>query len=260
MKKHLFYSNIILLICIALLGPTAGATLDGFTVEEVTEAERARYLSYLDITRLKKEPAKQPFSTFVVNENGYFAVSFRASPAQFDTNYVLVYDSRGDFAYGFSFQGRIGFVKVLWDHDNIFICNVGASSVLISPSGEIVDVVRVLQDTENHINFSAQKRMQKKAEIDGVTIAPRAGSGLLEFLTRSYSQVVVTDSSGNSMVVYDASTDLLITVLFNYAIGWGAIIAIIWISVKMAKKYAKEKEASRQEEDRSADSSGDASG
>ncbi len=259
MKKRILWGAVALFLCLALLGPTAGATLDGFTVEEVTEAERARYLSYLDITRLKKEPAKQPFNTFVVNENGYFAVSFRASPAQFDTNYVLVYDIRGDFAYGFSFQGNIGFVEVLWDHDNIFICNVGASSVLISPSGEIVDVVHVLEDTENHINFSARKRKQKKAEIDGITIAPRAGSGLLDFLTRTYSQVVITDSSGNSTVVYDASTDLLITVLFNYAIGWGAIIAIIWIIVKTAKKYAKEKEASRQEEERPPDGSGDVS-
>ncbi len=254
MKKHLFYSNIILLICIALLGPTAGAALDGFSVEEVTEDERQWCFSHLNIKRLNKEPEKKPFDDFIVNEDGYFAVVFRESLLKLDTNDVLVYDSNGDFVYGYTFHANNGYKDVLWDHDNIFICIVGASSVLLSPSGEILDVVKIPSDVENKRNYRDLKTEQRKAKIDGITIEPKTGVGIIGLFSNHYSQVVVTDPSGNTTVVYDTSEKLFRSLLIRYAVILSAICLVFWRLAKEFKRLADEKEAMIQRRRSSADS------
>ena len=97
----------------------AKAMNTGFTTEELSEEQKSLLIEATNLSLLQTEPQKRSIRCFDVNEEGMIAIGQDSSPEE--NAEILVYNSHGEFLYGYVFyRGGSDFV-VEWDHKNINI-------------------------------------------------------------------------------------------------------------------------------------------
>ena len=203
----------------------------GFSTEEMSEDDKAVFLKNVTITLVKTPPVKKGIMQFDVNEEGMIAICQDNS----DDKEVCVYSSQGEFLYGYSIK-TTGSIYVEWDHENLNIFFVrGGTLVALDPDGNIIDIKDVPSTVDNSIYSNALESTHKTVGDTKYRIRNDQGF-ILNVLTFSFSQIVVTDPDGTERIIYDINTEQIIKkIVFLPLISIAVAIVIVGI-VRECKK------------------------
>lgn len=206
-----------------------------FTTEELSEEEKTAFMNSIIIIPLKTAPEKRGILQFDVNEQGLIAVRQQKSQEE-----VCIYTSQGVFLYGYSFKCK-GSICVEWDYENINILFVRDNIIVsVDPNGNIIDMKSISSTADNSIYENALHTTRRT--VGDTTYLIRNDMGvILNVLTVSFSQIVVTDASGTERIIYDVNTTQLIKkVVFLIFLSTFIAVAIIVI-VRQFKKLQHSK-------------------
>lgn len=231
-KILVFVLSISVLLYVFCLNASAMNT--GFTTCDMEPDIQQTFLSNNDLALLTTEPEKQSIVCFDVNDDGLLLIG----SGNFENKTVSVYTPDGVFKYGYKFTSS-GSFGVEWDVDNIIIYFVRSDvAALVDSTGEILELKTIENTIENNSYWNHSVYSEERT-VNGNKYVMKNNMGVLDVFATSYSQIVRTDSAGNSMTVYDVGQKqffgTIIVVIFFAAAFVGGIISIILFATKTKK-------------------------
>lgn len=194
-----------LFFSIIILGAAAITVDAGFSTETISEETQMN----IDVCLLTTEPDKKSIKCFDVNSQGFVALG----TADGDMKNICVYNSDGDFEYGYSFciYGDFG---VEWSENSIMLYIVRGGILLeIDESGTIIRTAKI-QNTKDNNSYWNNSVYSKSRTINETKYELKNDMGLLNNVASSYSQLVMTKPTGEECIVYDVNTFQLATTLW----------------------------------------------
>ena len=196
--KKVFY----ILICLSLIstisnGLISNAYNTGFSTDELTDETKFTFLNNINFIRINAEPQKRKIECFDAGYNNV-AVGFSES----DNKTVCIYNTQGEFQYGYRFKTNGEFAVEL-DEYNLIICFVRSDILIkVNSYGDIIDVKKIQDTTENNMLwnemlYSTEKTMNRSKYIL---------DNKIDFFSSSYSHLIVIDEYGNESVIYTADS------------------------------------------------------
>ncbi len=189
-------------MCLLLISTISNNLMSGaynkeFITDELTDETKLVFLNNIDFVLINEEPQKRKIECFDVGYNN-IAVGFSES----DNKTVCVYNTQGEFQYGYRFKTNGGFA-VEWDECNIVICFV-RSDILIkaNPYGDIIEIKRIQDTTENNERWNEMLYSTEKTSNGYKYILDNK----FDFFASSYSYLTVIDEYGNESVIYTADS------------------------------------------------------
>ena len=183
----------------------------GFSTGTLSKNDIETFIENVNISILENEPQRQAIECFDVDEEGTIAIGY--SDSQNKT--VCIYTNNGDFQYGYSFEcsGKFG-IEIHNRVLNIYFVRSGVIAS-VNPSGEVLDIKEVQDTTENNSYYYRFFRVAERT-VGDTTYLIRSNMGILNWITASYSQVVVKEFDGTENIIYDASSIQLqrMTIIF----------------------------------------------
>lgn len=213
----------------------ASAMNTGFSTENINFNVQQTFLSNINLHLITDEPKKSAITCFDVNDNELIAVGSEKSTKKT----VSVYASDGTFKYGYTFNcsGEFG---VEWDDNNIIIYFVRSDiAALFDETGTNLELKKIQDTTDNnsywnHSVYSTQRSVNEKQ------YNMKNNMGLFNIFAPSYSQLIKTETDGNIVTIYDASSThtakfaiVLIAIIVLVAL---AISTIVFQALKLRKK------------------------
>lgn len=190
----------------------------------MSEEGKNKYLDSINILPITDEPEKKPFVCFDVNDDGMIAIGQDTLGTR---KTICIYSKEGAFQYGYTFTSY-GSFGVEWDGENLNIYFVRSSKiVLITPEGEVLDVVGVLETIENnsYMNYLLRSKNRTVGETE---YSAGNDMGVLNVLASAYSQIGVKDDNGNENVIYDVNSMLRIKIIvITLVFGTLALITVV---------------------------------
>lgn len=196
-----FLSVISLVFLFAATVTRVSAMNTGFSTEELSEKDRSTFVSNINISTLKEEPAERAIQCFDVSENGLIAIG----QDSIDGKVLCVYSSDGKFQYGYAFNCRQSF-GVEWAGEDINIFFVRSDVlVTVNPEGEILDIAKVQNTTENNTYWNHAIRSTERTSGD-TKYTIRNDMGILNVFSPSYSQLIATKLTAEETILYDVNS------------------------------------------------------
>lgn len=187
------------------------------------------FTSTSEVTMLPYERRGNYISCFDVRSDGYLAVGFNRNAIQ-DKYVIQVYDSSGDYQYGYYFRTS-GFVYFEWQENNIAIKSVRSGTIrLYNSQGELLSSYNPKTDIgepltmkeEDACNWSPVFSVKKRERDDGTYIL-------------KHTKIVRVGPEGNKEIVYDAGNGFMVSIMTVFAIIT-AVIIIFALLLKREKK------------------------
>lgn len=206
----------------------------GLETSEMTEEDQKTFISSINLSVVNEENSKKAFSCFDVNDSGMIALGQESKGRK----YVSIYNSDGEFLYGYSFTAGQSF-NISWDGSNVLIC-FDRSDVVISvdPQGSIVELRRIEDTYENDIyRLNVLKATSKTA--NGKEYVSRKNIGPLGLVTSSRAVVSENLPDGQEKIVYDATGQLLADTLLGFIIFAAFFVFVIICVVRLCKRTMK---------------------
>lgn len=229
--KGLFFLFIILMFIFS--ESIAAFAMDtGFSTDYITPEEKELLLSNINLSLIKEEPRRTSIICFDVNENESVAVGTEDA----NRKSVLVYTSNGIFKYGYTFDCS-GSFGVEWDNEDIIIYFVRSSvAASFDKEGNNIEVKKI-QDTADNNSYWNQNVYSLDRTVNGNEFTAKTNMGFLNIFTSSYSQIIRTDTDGNTTTVYDAGIEYTVKfiTIFIFVILFVVIIAAV-ITVEIKKR------------------------
>lgn len=229
--KGLFFLFIILMFIFS--ESIAAFAMDtGFSTDYITPEEKELLLSNINLSLIKEGPRRTSIICFDVNENESVAVGTEDA----NRKSVLVYTSNGIFKYGYTFDCS-GSFGVEWDNEDIIIYFVRSSvAASFDKEGNNIEVKKI-QDTADNNSYWNQNVYSSDRTVNGNKFTAKTNMGFLNTFTSSYSQIIRTDTDGNTTTVYDAGVEYTVKFIgiFIFVILFIVIIAAI-ITVEIKKR------------------------
>ncbi len=182
----------------------AGSMNTGFETNQLSQEEIDSFVSNVDLSLLTKEPPKETINCFDVNYKHFIAIGQQSSDTR---RTVCVYSNEGVFQYGYTFDSY-GDFGVEWDEDNLNIYFYRSDKIIsVSPTGEIVDALEVLNNLQNnsYINHFIHSTKRKIGDTEYLI---KNNLGVLNLFAASYSKLIVKNSAGAEVVIYDVESML----------------------------------------------------
>lgn len=225
-KSILFILSIILIILCTSLFSFAMNT--GFSTIEVDEESKNRFISDVSFSLLEDEPKGISISQFDISEDEKFAIGGSSIT---NKKYILIYNSVGEFQYGYTFDCS-GSFAVQWSNDGLIVFFVRSDiAALINKDGNIIEL-RGIKDTEentyywNNVVYSSEKSVGNNIYVS------KNNMGIFNLFSTSYSQLEKTDSLGNKTIIYNVSARQNVITLICFI----AILAVIAIAIYVLTK------------------------
>lgn len=237
MLKRCVLSVLLILVFLIFSCTTvyASKTAYGFKTTDLSEDEIKEIWQYINVRSsvdsVSLNDIGAPIVSFDISDDGEILLGFEG-------NEFAVVDEMGVVnLYEFTNDG-IFYVK--WNDDNILLLLVRGSIVVeIDTDGQLVNMIKA-DESSSHNNSLWNYISRKKCISQGeYSYCVRNDMGLFNFFTSSYSQLIKTDSNGNTTVIYDISDAIIaksILLLFCVVI----LIAVVVKSVVIeSEKYKK---------------------
>lgn len=203
----------------------------GFLTEEMSEEEKTKFLSNVNITLLNAEPQKRGINCFDVNEDGMIAIGTSES----EKKYISIYDSKGIFQYGYTFHSS-GSFGVEWDGNNIIIYWVRSDvAACVDSGGKLIDISKIPNSTEND-SYWRNFVFIRERKIGDDRYKMVNGDDVLGFLASSYSQIIHTNENGDIRIIYEIDESYSVEVL---TILIGVILFVGFVIYKMVLEFRK---------------------
>lgn len=211
---------------------TAFAENDGFTIIELSEDKKQSFIDYLDIELLTTEPERKAINCFNISADGQIAIGCSHSGA---SKSISVYDTEFNFLYGYTFYSESSF-GIDWEGENILIYIVRAEKIIsLTANGTILDVLGVDYDqkTDSYLRnvIDATERTYKGR------VYSLSNDFLGVFHPGAYTKLEVSDTNGNSEILYDASYGVGVYIfisIFIAVLTGGFVIALVMTIKKRA--------------------------
>ena len=197
----------------------------GFQTDEISIDRKNSFLSSINISVISEEPPKKDFTCFAVSSDHLIAIAQNTFNSSKQT--VCIYSNEGVFQYGYTFD-CLGFYELEWDRENLNIYFIrGNFLVSVTPSGEVLDVLKVREKEVENRKYSNEVLGSVKRTVDGTEYSIKNDMGILRICSlSSFSKIIVKDSNGNESIIYDVNS-----MLFKKAI---IILSIFSILVPIA--------------------------
>lgn len=204
-----FLTIVLLLFLLINGGVNVLAVNTGFSTEELTDKDT--FVKNVDVCVLDSAPEKKAIVCFDVNESGMIAIGHNGS----DTKIISIYNLDGGFLYGYEFNCT-GDFGVEWDNENLIIYFVRSDVALeINSTGEIESVLKIKDTIENNSYWNKQVFSTKRT-INDKEYLLKNDMGFLNLFASSYSQLIITDSNGQTNVFYDVNSEQLTKTLIIF--------------------------------------------
>lgn len=192
------------------------------TTTTLDDEAKNSIIENLDISLFYEQPSQVGISCFDVNQDGEIALGHNGIG---ESKSISVYDSNGEFEYGYKFQYYSSFL-VLWANGRLNIYLV-RSEVLVTVDGaNVIDIVSVPDTIENNQYIRNQLWSTKKV-IGETTYELKNDMGILNYIATSYSQVVRTMPNGEESILYSINDAQVLNTWLNVL----GIIAFVVLAV-----------------------------
>ena len=209
---------------------SVGAKAGSSDMKIMSSSEITKYIEEFEIIFLKEEPEKNAVQTFSLSPDGLIAIQTekRGLDNIFGENYknITVYDSDGNFRYGYSLNVR-GSMALNWNDRNLDVIVTGVYlSLTFDPDGNVINVSEINSDgsTMQYIN---NLRSPKQA-VDGVEYSKVSDIKLLALLADGSQKVIGTYPDGKTKVIYDSGIlNPRGIAIFSFVIVFAVILFIV---------------------------------
>lgn len=189
------------------------------TREEMIE----RMEDVLKVSVFYEEDTFRLIQSFDVNSDGWYAIAFRH-------NTVMVYDSLGEFQYGFSFKTDGAYGIELREH-NVLLYRARSDAVVeIDSTGKCVDAKAKSRYTDDMFQNAYHRRSK---QVGDANYCVERDIGLVD---GDYPRLVRIDESGNKTILYDSTTWGYFIGVFHYMVLAFFLFAIVFNIIKISKK------------------------
>lgn len=221
-------SVLLLVLFMTTLLPQVSAMNSGFSTQPLTDRETNLFISNVGLSLLTEEPSRKPIECFDVNTDQEIAIG------QSDSNkkIVCVYSNNGVFQYGYKFNcsGRFG---IEWDKQNLNIYFFRSDVIMsVSPDGAVLDI-RNVENTLNNNDYRNAFFHTTQRTVADKTFVIRNDMGILNYLASSYSQLVTSDSTGET-ILYDVGSTQLVRHLAGLV---GSLIAVFLAAIIIKRRF-----------------------
>ena len=200
-RIRLCFIGLSLVILLSVIGIDVIAANTGFSIEPVANDISDKFLEHIDLNVMSSEPDRKPIDCFSVNEDGMIAVG--CSDKGHKT--VCIYSSNGDFQYGYDFQCT-GSFGVEFQDDVLKIYFVRSDIALdINSEGEVVNIGAIPNTIENN-SYWNDSVFKTTREVGGSEYTIQNDMGIFNVFMSTYSQLIVTDTNGEEITIYDVSS------------------------------------------------------
>ena len=235
MKRIFRFALLVFAVALFVCVAKVDAMNTVFSTKELTEEERSTFVSNIGLALINKEPDKRSILCFDVNEQGMIAIGRESSQGK----ETCVYSSDREFLYGYTFNSS-GSFGVEFDDELINIYFVRSDIIIsLDADGNILDVKAVETTRENNTYISDLLYTTTRT-IGNNTYQIKNSLGILDIVTVSYSQIVVTEANGEERLIYDVSSQHLSKTIVS-AIAIGILIFVIVAVVVYQNKTLKMK-------------------
>ena len=221
-------SVLLLVLFMTTLFPTVSAMNSGFSTQPLTDRETNLFISNIDLSLLTEEPSRNPIECFDVSTDQKIAIG------QNDSNkkIVCVYSNNGVFQYGYKFNCS-GSFGIEWDNQNLNIYFFRSDAIMsVAPDGAVLDV-RMVENTINNNDYRNAFIHATQRSVGDKTYVIRNDMGVLNHLASSYSQLVASDSTGET-ILYDVGSAQLVRHLAGLA---GSLIAVLLAAIIIKRRF-----------------------
>ena len=200
----------------------------GFEVRPLTPEEIAK-LANTEVTRIEEQPKTGGILCFDVREDGLIALGFQ-TPNDSEERIVCIFDSNGAFQYGYRFA-CMGSFGVEWSGEHLLIYLVRSDLVReLDAAGNTVQWADIPYTIENNRYWYTVRDTERIVGDSVYRI--KNDMGIFNLIVSSYSQLTVTNASGEEIILYDVNQEQLIkTVVFTGAIvlfvGYAIFVVIV---------------------------------
>ena len=232
MKRTYVIIIILLLGCLLCIDEKIYAMESlGFATEEMPVDEIELFLNNVNISPFFAEPSKESIKCFDVNKNGMIAIGTEKG----SDKRVCIYSDTGIFQYGYRFQTD-GSFGVEFDGEVLKIYFVRSDvSVSINPVGEVQDVSRICETSENNTYWNQYVRATSRT-VGEYQYILKNDIGILGMFASSYSQLYQVDRVDNEKLIYDANSFQFYDMLIKFV---GIIVFVSMVAVAIIKEFKK---------------------
>lgn len=228
---------IVFMLCVSVLlsvfGLNSFAMNTGFSVCDMEPEDEQNFIANLNVTLITEEPEKEYITCFGVNDDGLILLVDGIT----EIKTVSVYTSDGTFNYGYEVPST-GACYAEWDGDNIIIYYVRSDiAASFDNTGKLLEVKRIENTSEN--NSYWYELCAEERNVNGNKYVMKNDMGVLNFVAMAYSQITVTDSDGNTTVIYDVSQQMLAGTIIVVTLVAAVFICAIIIIIRFVKKSSQ---------------------
>lgn len=194
MKKRFVRLLVSVVLLLLILPVSLTAYAANYKEEKIAEMEKA-----LDISTFQEEGMKHTIKTFDVNDDGWYAIAYNGWVfAGSNDNVISVYNSLGEFQYGFTFDAVGDYGVDLLENNVILYLARSNALVEIDSTGKCVNGEPTRY--ANLVGADAYYRTSK--QVGSVCYSLERDIGLF---AGHYSRLVRTDAAGNEMILHDVT-------------------------------------------------------
>ena len=220
-RSHLFLLSVLIFVLFTNMMKVE-AVNTGFQINHLTSEEKNTFISNINILPIDKEPKKNTIKCFDVNNNHLIAIGQNAS----ERKTICVYSNEGVFQYGYTFSCN-GDFGIEWDGENLNIYFVRSDVIVsVTSDGEVLDVLEV-QNTIDNNSYVNHFIHSPQRVIDDTEYVIENNPRIFDWITASYSQVIVKDETGTETTIYDAGSVQISNIIVTFVIVCGFIAAAI---------------------------------
>ena len=203
-------------------------------------AEKTQFAEKIDLKLMDLPVEDLDFSCFDVNSKGDYLIGFTDyEGSRFNTRSVgkiSVYNSDGEFLYGFSFNTEGAFDAFFENGDSsIFLYR---ENILITLD-RLGDLIQVKETAEDSLELGFKTKI-----VEGITYKAKTGNPLIDndenASSGKYSMLVKTSAEGQEKLLYEnyENGDFDIGILFVIVALFAAIVGVVVVLV-VALKFKK---------------------
>ncbi|MBE6870648.1 MAG: hypothetical protein E7491_01705 [Ruminococcaceae bacterium] len=187
---------------------TANNIAFAFDTVELSGEREKNARENLNFALITEEPKKRPIICFDVLNNDTIAIGTEFG----STSTVSIYNSNGDFKYGYKFETS-GSYTVGFEDGKLVVYLVRSDlAITLNENGDVAKVQKILMSNENEKYWESTYSTVRN--VDGFKYESSGEMSFIRFFTGYDYYLVATDENGNEHVVYDVrDTGTVINIL-----------------------------------------------
>lgn len=191
----------VLFCLLPVIGTASAAGYSNYiTTPASYEEQEAFFASLQYFERLTEDAEQHPVNCFAISDSGLIALGLDTS----DDAILYVYDTTGQFIYGYRFLNNHCAFAVFFEGDNLSIY-WGKSRYIgtFDSEGNCIQLHKVVNCPQNSDAYHRDKYRPGKGKVGNTEYIAERGIGILA----GYSRFTVKDADGNTRVIFDVTQE-----------------------------------------------------